>query len=74
MAYQSAIDFFHEALKLAEKHSSPDDPRVHYHLGLAYEKTGQPGLARQQLERALKINSNFSDASEARKQLAQLPS
>jgi tetratricopeptide (TPR) repeat protein len=73
-AYQSAIDFFHEALKLAEKHSAPDDPRVHYHLGLAYEKTGQPGLASQQLERALKINSNFSDAADARKQLAQLHS
>jgi len=46
----------------------PDNPDVHSHLGMAYEKTEQPALARQQFERVLKINPNSSDA---KKQLAQ---
>ena len=73
-AYQSAVDLFKESLKLAEKSKSPDDPSVHYHLGLAYAKTGQDALARQHLERVLKLNPNYSDADEVRKQLAQLKS
>src|SRR5207237_9760201 len=40
-AYRSAIDLFQEALKLAEKNKAPENPTVHYHLGLAYEKTEQ---------------------------------
>ncbi|HZD09612.1 MAG TPA: tetratricopeptide repeat protein, partial [Candidatus Limnocylindrales bacterium] len=35
-AYRSAIDLFQEALKLAEKNKAPENPTVHYHLGLAY--------------------------------------
>jgi tetratricopeptide (TPR) repeat protein len=73
-AYQSAVDLFKESLKLAEKSKEPDDPNVHYHLGLAYEKTGQNDLARQHLERVLKLNPNYSDAAEVKKQLAQLQS
>ena len=72
--YKLAVDLFQEALKLAEKISAPDDPTVHYHLGMAYAKSDQPALARQQLERVLKINPNYSDAAEIRKQLAQLGS
>jgi tetratricopeptide (TPR) repeat protein len=67
--YQSAIDMFQESLRLNEKRGAADDPTVHYHLGLAYEKVNQPAQARQQLERALKINPNNSDA---RKALAEL--
>jgi tetratricopeptide (TPR) repeat protein len=73
-AYQSAVDLFKESLKLAEKSNAPDDPAVHHHLGLAYVKTGQNELARQQLERVLKLNPNYSDAEEIKKQLAQLKS
>jgi tetratricopeptide (TPR) repeat protein len=73
-AYQSAVDLFQEALKLGEKNKSPDDATVHYHLGLAYEKTGQTDLARQHLERVLKINPNYSQAADVKKQLAQLKS
>jgi len=43
-------------------------------LGLAYQKTDQPGLARQQLERVLKIDPNYSGAADVKKQLAQLKS
>jgi tetratricopeptide (TPR) repeat protein len=70
--YQSAIDMFHESLRLSEKNGATDDPDVHYHLGLAYQKANQPSQARQQLERALKISPNFSDAGDARKALAEL--
>jgi tetratricopeptide (TPR) repeat protein len=73
-AYKSAIDLFQEALKLAEKNKAPDSATVHYHLGLAYQKTDQPALARQNLERVLKINPNYSAAAEVKKALAQLGS
>jgi tetratricopeptide (TPR) repeat protein len=73
-AYQSAVDLFREALKLGEKNQNPDNATVHYHLGLAYEKTGKNDLARQQLERVLKINPNYSEAADVKKQLAQLKS
>jgi cellulose synthase operon protein C len=72
-AYKSAIDQFQEALKLADKGKLPDDPTVHFHLGLAYEKIGQPALARQQLQRVLKINPNYSSADDVKKHLLQLP-
>jgi tetratricopeptide (TPR) repeat protein len=67
--YQSAIDMFQESLRLAEKKGAADDPMVHYHLGMAYEKANQPAQARQQLERALKISPNNN---EARKALSEL--
>jgi tetratricopeptide (TPR) repeat protein len=67
--YQSAIDMFQESLRLNEKRGAADDPTVHYHLGLAYQKVNQPAQARQQLERALKINPNNSDAKKALSEL-----
>lgn len=73
-AYQSAIGLLQEALKLQEKNKMPDNPDIHYHLGMAYAKSGQPALARQQFERVLKINPNSSDATDAKNQLAQLKS
>jgi len=72
-AYKSAIDLFQEALKLAEKGRFPDDPTVHFHLGLAYDRIGQPALARQQLKRVLKIDPNYSNAGDVKKLLLQLP-
>ena len=67
--YQSAIDMFQESLRLNEKKGAADDPTVHYHLGLAYQKANQPAQARQQLERALKISPNNSDARKALSEL-----
>jgi tetratricopeptide (TPR) repeat protein len=67
--YQSAIEKFQEALRLSEKRGSADDPVVHYHLAMAYQKANQPSQARQQLERVLKINPNNA---EARKALSEL--
>ena len=70
--YQSAISLFQEALRLNEKQGRADDADFHYHLGMAYQKTNQPALARQQLEHALKIRPNSPDAAAARKALAEL--
>ena len=70
--YQSAINFFKESLRLNEKQGGADDADVHYHLGLAYQKTNQPALARQQFERSLKIKPDSPDAASARKALAEL--
>jgi tetratricopeptide (TPR) repeat protein len=67
--YRSAIDMYQESLRLSEKQGAADDATVHYHLGLAYQKANQPVLARQQLERVLKISPNNS---EARKVLSEL--
>jgi cellulose synthase operon protein C len=69
--YQSAINQFQEAIRLNERAGAPDDAVFHYHLGLAYQKSNQLPLARQQLERALKIKP---DSSEARKALSELRS
>jgi tetratricopeptide (TPR) repeat protein len=63
--YQSAISQFQEALRLEEKRGQPDDADVHYHLGLAYEKANQNALARQQLEKAVKLRPDYPDARKA---------
>jgi tetratricopeptide (TPR) repeat protein len=63
--YQSAIGQFQEALRLREKSGEPDDADLHYHLGLAYQKTNQTALARQQLEKAVKLSPNNADARKA---------
>jgi tetratricopeptide (TPR) repeat protein len=63
--YRSAIDMFKESLRLREKQGGADDAEVHYHLGLAYQKANQPALARQQLERTLRINPSYTDAKKA---------
>jgi tetratricopeptide (TPR) repeat protein len=63
--YKSAISLFQESMRLNEKQGGADDADVHYHLGMAYQKSNQPALARQQLERALKIKPTYSDARKA---------
>jgi tetratricopeptide (TPR) repeat protein len=73
-AYHSAVDSLQEAIRLARESKSPDSPQLHYHLGMAYMKSGQTTLARQQLQQALSLNPNSSDAENARKQLAELKS
>lgn len=67
--YQSAINQFQEALRLIEKHGSPDDSVLHYHLGLAYQKVNQIPQARQQFEKAVKLSPNNADARKALSQL-----
>jgi tetratricopeptide (TPR) repeat protein len=71
-AYRSAIDQFLEALKLAARAKSPENATIQYHLGMAYEKTGQVTLAREHLQRVLKINPNYSAADDVRTLLSGL--
>lgn len=72
--YQQSISLFQEAMKLAQKNNSPDNPTVHYHIGLAYEKTGNNAQAKKELERVLQLNPNYSGADEVKKALAELHS
>jgi Flp pilus assembly protein TadD len=58
-------------LRLNERNGGPDDAVLHYHLGLAYQKSNQNALARQQLEKAVKLRP---DNNEVRKALAELRS
>jgi tetratricopeptide (TPR) repeat protein len=73
-AYKAAADLMQESLRLADKSGAQEDAEVHYHLGMAYQKLNQPRLAKQQLERVLKVNPNYVHAAEVRKQLGQLKS
>ena len=70
--YRSAIDLFEESLKLAEKAKQPENPTVQYHLGLAYNKTGDFDQAKQHLQRVLKINPQYPAAEEVKKLLTQI--
>jgi tetratricopeptide (TPR) repeat protein len=72
--YQQSADLFQEALRLAAKANRPDNPNIHYHLGLAYQKIGDAVLARKELERVLQINPNYNDAEDVKKALARLRS
>ena len=64
--YTSAITLFKEAVK-----KEPDNALFNYHLGLAYAKSGQAGLARQQLDRVVKIKPNFPEIEQLRQALAE---
>jgi tetratricopeptide (TPR) repeat protein len=70
--YDSAIGLFQEAVRLNSKANRPPDATFHYHLGLAYQKTGQTALARKELESVLQINPKFGDAGDVKKVLAEL--
>lgn len=63
--YRSAIEMFQEALRLSQKNGGVDDPTVHYHLGLAYQRTRQLAPARHEMERALKLDPNYAEARKA---------
>ena len=67
--YRSAISQFQEALRLNERAGAPDDTVLHYHLGLAYQKANQLSLARQQLEKAVKLKPDNADALKALSEL-----
>ncbi len=64
--YTSAINLFKEAVK-----KEPNNALFNYHLGLAYAKSGQAALARQQLDRVMKIKPNFPDVDELRRAVAE---
>jgi tetratricopeptide (TPR) repeat protein len=70
--YDAAIGYCRQALTY-----DPDDPYIHYALGLAYARKAQVTgsieslpAARQHFARMLKINSDMSEAEYARKNIA----
>ena len=63
--YTSAINLFKEACK-----KEPDNALFNYHLGLAYAKSGQTALAKQQMDKVLRIKPDFSDIDQLRQALA----
>ena len=52
-AYPTAISLLEEAIK-----KSPDNPTYHYHLGVTFQKSKDSSHARDQFERALKLQPN----------------
>jgi tetratricopeptide (TPR) repeat protein len=72
--YPLAISNLQEALTLQEKNKLADNPDIHYHLAMAYEKSSQPEMARQQFEQVLKINPNYRDAAAVKLELTHLKS
>jgi tetratricopeptide (TPR) repeat protein len=67
---------FAEALSVLER-ASQIAPRAHvvrFHLGMAQLKSGQSAQARENLQAALKTESGFAGADEARAALASIPS
>lgn len=65
--YDHAIEEFGKSLSEA-----PDHAIVHYHLGLAYDRTNQIKNAIDALEKALALDPNFPGADQARQRLATL--
>ncbi len=73
-AYRSAVDSLQAALTLTQGGKFPDNPRFHYHLGMAYAKSGDTARAREQFQKMLKMNPDANEALDARKQLSLLNS
>jgi Flp pilus assembly protein TadD len=63
-----------QAISLLQRAADADqaNPVPRYHLGMAYLKNGDLQKARQSLEKALSLNSNFPGADEAKRALAQI--
>jgi tetratricopeptide (TPR) repeat protein len=72
--YALAVTSLQQALSLEEKHQMPDDPDIHYHLGMSYEKANQPGLARQQFEHVLHSDPGYQGADAIKAELERLRS
>ena len=46
---------------------NPDRATFHYHLGMAYERDNNHAIAKKELEQALQISPNYSEADKIRK-------
>ena len=50
----------------------PNNPTIHFHLGMAYLKTGNKDSARAALKKALRLNAEFPHSDIAKKVLASI--
>jgi len=67
-SYASAISLLEEVIK-----KEPQNSLYHYHLGVAYQKSGDKARAREHLQRALQLDPKSPKANEARNALSALP-
>ncbi len=65
--YGSAIDLLLKALT-----QTPDNPTYHYHLGVAYQRSGNAAAAATQFRQVLKLDPGYVKGQEIHKQLADL--
>jgi len=67
-------DLFAQAIAALQRsvERDPTNPLYHYHLGLAYTKSGDRLRAKQSLVKALALKPDFNGASEARRTLAAI--
>lgn len=65
--YESARDLLEDALKTA-----PEDPSIHYHLGMTYAKLSDKDDATTHLKKAAALAPNSQTAKDAEKALQQL--
>ena len=65
--YMNAIAEFQDSLS-----RDSNNVLVHYHMGLAYNKSNELAKAKSHLQKALEVDPNFKGAEEARKILKQL--
>jgi tetratricopeptide (TPR) repeat protein len=59
-------------LKESNEKFKGQNPTVLYHLALAYEKNRQEKLAKEALQKALALDDNFAEATEAKKLLESM--
>jgi tetratricopeptide (TPR) repeat protein len=64
--YGLAIEQLEGAVK-----KQPNNATYHYHLGMAYEKSGKLAPAKKEMAEVLKLDPNYSQADEAKKILAE---
>ncbi len=69
--YIGAIDMFQKAIA-ESKALGGDNPTYHYHLGLAYQKSGKLDLAKKELELALKLNPSAPEAEQVKQALSEV--
>jgi Flp pilus assembly protein TadD len=66
--YGEAVSYLRRAATAA-----PDNPLMHYHLGMALLASGEPEAARTELERAVESTQPFAGREAAQRALDSLP-
>jgi tetratricopeptide (TPR) repeat protein len=65
--YGSAVDLLQKALK-----QTPNNPSLHYHLGVAYQRMKNPEAATTEFQRVLKLDPGYVKGPEIREILQNL--
>lgn len=65
--YELAVDVLKQALA-----KMPENPNVHFHLGIAYEKLKDVANAKAHLDKALELDPKYIHADDIRQALTQL--